>query len=176
MRKLKVYIAISLDGYIATANGSIDWLTGFPNPDNTDYGYADFLATTDTTFMGYTTYLDVLKLSETFPYSDKTNYVFTRQPGRTATADVQFIHTDIPAFVQQVKAAAGKDIWLIGGGQLNAALLQYDLIDEMILHMMPVVLGTGIPLFSGIALEKTFRLTHSRAYDNSVLELHYQKV
>ncbi|SEW54040.1 dihydrofolate reductase family protein [Chitinophaga arvensicola] len=171
MKKLKVYIAVSLDGYIATRDGKIDWLTGFPNPENTDYGYADFLATIDTTLMGHHTYKDVLVLSETFPYPDKTNYVFTRDSIRTDTTFVKFISKDILEFVAQLKKENGRDIWLVGGGQLNGALAS--LIDEMTIHVIPVVLGDGLPLFGGIAMEKTFRLTGTKTYPNSVLELHY---
>lgn len=173
MKKLKVYIAISLDGYIADRDGKIEWLTGFPNPENTDYGYADFLATIDTTLMGNSTYKDVLVLSETFPYPDKTNYVFTRDSTLTDTSFVQFISRDITAFVGNLKKGTGKDIWLIGGGLLNGALLEADLIDEMIIHVMPVVLGEGRPLFGGMPMEKVFRLTDTKSHPNGVLKLHY---
>jgi len=175
MRKIKVYIAISLDGYIATREGKIEWLTGFPNPEGTDYGYAEFLTTIDTTLMGNNTYKDVLVLSETFPYPDKTNYVFTRDSTQTDTAFVKFISGDITRFVEGLKKQDGTDIWLVGGGQLNGALLQADLIDEMIIHVIPVVLGDGLPLFGGIPMEKVFRLTGSKTYSSSVLELHYEK-
>jgi dihydrofolate reductase len=176
MRKLKVYIAVSLDGYIATREGKIEWLTGYPNPEGTDYGYADFLATTDTTLMGNTTYKEVLVLSETFPYPDKINYVFTRDSTHIDTEYVKFISRDIAEFVDHLKKEDGKDIWLIGGGQLNGALLQANLIDEMIIHVMPLILGDGLPLFGGIPMEKVFRLTTTKAYYNSVLKLHYEKI
>ncbi|PSL47887.1 dihydrofolate reductase [Chitinophaga niastensis] len=175
MKKLKVYIAIGLDGYIATKEGNIDWLTGFPNPEGTDYGYTDFLATIDTTFIGNSTYKDILILSETFPYPDKTNYVFTRDATQQNTEFVQFISKGITAFVREIKAGSGKDIWLVVGGQLNGALLQEDLIDEMIIHIIPVVLGDGIPLFGGIAMEKIFKPTATKTYSSGVLELHYAR-
>ncbi|MGO4288356.1 dihydrofolate reductase family protein [Chitinophaga sp. RAB17] len=176
MRKIKVYTAVSLDGYIATREGKIEWLTGFPNPEGTDYGYAEFLATIDTTLMGNNTYKDVLRLSETYPYPDKTNYVFTRDSIHVDTEFVQFISRDIIEFVTGLKKADGKDIWLAGGGQLNGALLQADLIDEMILHVIPVVLGDGLPLFGGIPMEKVFKLSATKTYSSSVLELHYERI
>jgi dihydrofolate reductase len=176
MRKLKVYTAVSLDGYIATREGKIEWLTGFPNPEGTDYGYTEFLATIDTTLMGNNTYKDVLTLSETYPYPDKNNYVFTRDSTQKNTEFVQFISRDITAFVAELKKETGKDIWLAGGGQLNGALLQADLIDEMILHVIPVVLGDGLPLFGGIPMEKVCRLTAAKTYSSSVLELHYARL
>jgi dihydrofolate reductase len=175
MKKLKIYIAASLDGYIATKEGNIDWLTGFPNPEGTDYGYADFLTTIDTTLTGNNTYKDILVLSETFPYPDKTNYVFTRDATQQDTAFVKFISRDIVAFVREIKAANGKDIWLVGGGQLNGALLQENLVDEMIIHVIPVVLGDGIPLFGAIVMEKVFKLSNTKTYSSGVLELHYSR-
>ena len=78
--------------------------------------------------------------------------------------------------MEGLKKEAGKDIWLAGGGQLNGALLQADLIDEMIIHVIPVVLGDGLPLFGGIPMEKVFRLTATRTYSSSVLELHYERI
>lgn len=173
MRKLKIYTAMSLDGYIATKEGNIDWLTSFPNPEGTDYGYAAFMTGIDTTLMGNNTYKDVLTLSETYPYPDKTNYVFTRGNNEVDTEYVQFINSDIEGFVSKLKAAPGKDIWLAGGGQLNGALLQADVVDEMIVHVIPVVLGDGLPLFGGIAMQKVFRLVDTKTYSSGVLELHY---
>lgn len=174
MRKLIVYIAVSLDGYIATEDGGIDWLTGFPNPDNNDYGYARFFATVDTTLMGYKTYQDVLRLAENFPYPDTTNYVFSRSPKPEAPY-VTFTNGDsIPSLVQQLKAQDGKNIWLIGGGELNAAFLQHDLIDEMIIHTIPVVLGTGRPLFAG-NVQKTFKVKDIKLYDTGVVETRYER-
>ncbi|MET3880322.1 dihydrofolate reductase family protein [Chitinophaga sp. OAE865] len=175
MKKLKAYIAVSLDGFIADHEGKIDWLTGFPNPENTDYGYADFLATIDTTLMGNSTYKEVLILSETFPYPDKTNYVFTRDSTLTDTPFVKFISRDVTEFITHLKKQTGKDIWLVGGGQLNGTVLEADLIDEMIIHVIPVALGSGRPLFGGIPADKVFRLTGSKTYSNSVLELHYSR-
>lgn len=175
MRKLKVYIAISLDGYIADKNGGIDWLTGFPNPEQTDYGYAAFYATIDTTLMGNKTYQDILKMSETFLYPDVKNYIFSRDTSHQDTQYVTFVKEDIPGFVNKLKAAPGKDIWLIGGGEINAAMLQHDLIDEMIIHVFPVILGEGRPLFSGIAMEKTFKLGEVKTYSSGATELHYTK-
>lgn len=172
MRKLKVYIAVSLDGYIATRDGKINWLTGFPAPpENKDYGYADFYATIGTTLMGHNTYKDVLTLSETFYYVDKINYVFTRDSHQPPADYVKFISGDIVEFVKKLKEEDGQDIWLIGGGQINGILA--DLIDEMMIYVIPVVLGDGLPLFGGKPMEKTFRLTNTKTFSNSVLELHY---
>lgn len=170
MRKVKLYIAISLDGYIADENGQLAWLTGFPNPEKTDYGFADFLATTDTMLLGYRTYEHILQLAETYPHPDHTNYVFTRSE-RPAAPYVTFVHgEDIPGFVKQLKSQPGKDIWLVGGGELNAVMLAHDLIDEITLHIMPVALGKGRPLFSGKAFEKRFKVERTKVYASGAIE------
>ncbi|HVI44031.1 MAG TPA: dihydrofolate reductase family protein [Chitinophaga sp.] len=104
-----------------------------------------------------------------------TNYVFTHDTSLKDNENVQFITADVPTFVNSVKATPGKDIWLIGGGKLNASMLQHDLIDEMILHVMPVILGEGISLFEGAAFQRGFKLVHTKTYSNGVLELGYVK-
>ncbi|MBC9932251.1 dihydrofolate reductase family protein [Chitinophaga qingshengii] len=169
-RKVNLYIAISLDGYIADENGQLEWLTGLPNPEKTDYGFADFFATTDTTLLGYKTYAHILELADTYPHPNHANYVFTRSE-RPAAPHVTFVHgEDIPGFVQQLKAQPGKDIWLIGGGELNAVMLEHDLIDHITLHIMPVALGKGRPLFADKAFEKQFTVEGTKMYQSGAIE------
>ncbi|WP_420153127.1 dihydrofolate reductase family protein [Siphonobacter sp.] len=173
MRKITLYIAMSLDGFVAGTQDELDWLIQFPNPEQTDYGYAAFLETIDTTLMGYRTYEVVLGLEETFPYANLTNYVFTRSTSRGEAPYVSFVTEDWRTFVQNLKQQPGKGIWLIGGGQLNAAFLNEKRIDELIVHVMPVVLGSGISLFEGLTIEHTLQLTSTKSYHNGVLELQY---
>lgn len=175
MRKIKLYIATSLDGFIAGKNGALEWLVDFPNPMNTDYGYAEFYRTVDTTLIGHRTYKEIAGFEGPFPYKDKTNFVFTRTAGLPDTEEVKFVCGDLLSFLNDLKSKPGKDIWLVGGGQLNTTLLQYDLIDEMTLHIIPVVLGDGIQLFPGLLKPFQFKLKKEKTYDNGVLELNYVK-
>ncbi|MBV8252698.1 MAG: dihydrofolate reductase [Chitinophaga sp.] len=175
MRKLKLYIAVTLDGYIATKDGNIDWLLNFPNEEDTDYGYAEFLEGVDVTLMGNQTYKHVLQLADPFPYVDLTNYIFTRNANITIAPYVHFVDGDIVKFVKDLKAKPGKDIWLIGGSQINAAMLEADLIDEMHIAQFPLTLGTGIPLFGGEQHLHHFELAHLKKYKNGVLELRYKR-
>lgn len=174
MRHIKLYIATSLDNYIARPNGSVDWLESFPNPDGNDYGYKDFLATIDTTLMGNNTYKEILGFDIPFPYPDKVNYVFTQQHDIKEAAFVRFINKDIISFIQDLKHQTGKDIWLIGGGQLNTVLLNADLIDEMIITIVPIILGEGIPLFTPGAKENVFELIHSQAFPSGMVQMSYK--
>lgn len=144
MRIISLYIATSLDGFIARSDGRVDWLDAIPNPDQLDYGYDTFLASVDTTLMGNNTYQTVLGFGGNFPYADKINYVFSRTK-HPAAPYVQYVTEDPATFVQRLKQADGSGIWLIGGGQLNTILLNAGLIDELIISIAPVVLGAGIP-------------------------------
>ena len=166
MRRLKLYIAASLDGYIAGPNGEIDWLEA---GGDLDYGYSSFYASIDATLMGRATY-EVTQTVEEFPYPDKTNYVFTRNPAASATANVRFVSGDIASFARGLKAEEGQDIWLVGGGQINAIMLDADLIDDIILTMFPVVLGNGIPLFAPGARQSAFKTVGCEAYETGLIQ------
>ena len=173
MRKISLYIASSLDGYIARPDGDIKWLEEFPNPDNNDFGYHEFLKGVDTTIMGGATYRQVLTFGE-WPYPDKDNFVFTKQLG-LEDSNVSFVNDDIVSFAKELRKRKGEKIWLIGGGQINSIFLKNDLVDEMILTIVPIVLGDGIPLFAKDEINKTLRLEKTHAYPNGMVQLTYAK-
>ena len=114
-----LYIATTLDSYIAGPNGEIDWLDA---GGDLDYGYKEFYTSIDTTLMGNSTYALTLTVPK-FPYPDKTTYVFTRGTPPPDTSNVRFVSGDISAFVRSLKQESGKDIWLVGGGQINTVML-----------------------------------------------------
>lgn len=176
MRKIKLYIAISLDGKIAGVEGEVDWLDQLPNPEQLDYGYFDFYANIDTVLMGNKTYQQVLGFDVPYPYPGMESYVFTQNTELKDDENVTYITKDIPQFLQTLKEKQGKDIWLIGGGEVNSLLIKSGLIDELWVHVMPIVLGAGIPLFAE-GIEKTFlKLTDSKTYPTGVVGLTYQVV
>ncbi len=170
MRKIVLYSASSLDGFVAHLDGSIDWL--FADTDE-DYGYADFIQRVDTTLMGNHTYQQILTFGD-FPYAEKTNYVFTRNTNVKEDTYIQFIHEDLAGFGKKLKQQAGDDIWLVGGGQINTVFLNAGLIDEMILSVHPIILGSGIPLFEGNPSTTKFSLQHTQAFDSGLVQLTYQ--
>jgi dihydrofolate reductase len=174
MRQIVLYSAVSLDNYIARKDGNVDWLDApeYELPDE-DYGYTDFNQTIDTTLMGHNTYNALLGFDVPFPYPDKTNYIFSRTADHEDTEYVKFITGDIANFVRELKNEKGKDIWLIGGGQINTLLLNNHLIDKVRLTLIPVTLGEGIPLFLGQAKETTLKLESNKTYENGFVQLTY---
>ena len=170
MRKVKLFIATTLDGYIAGLNGEIDWLF-----DDADYGYKEFYASIDTMLMGNSTYKQVLTFGE-FPHNDKENFVFTRNINQKNDKNVTYISKDIGAFVADLKMKSGKDIWLVGGGEINSILLSEDLIDEMIISIHPILLGAGIPLFKGPIEIKRFKLIEYKTFPSGLTQVTYAKI
>ncbi|MFP4060164.1 MAG: dihydrofolate reductase family protein [Bacteroidota bacterium] len=167
MRSVILFIATSLDGYIAGKDGNLDWLFT-----DGDYGYGNFINSIDTTLMGYNTYNDILSFGE-YPYPDKKNYVFSRTHKKEDDHPTEFIYTDIPKFVRELKNKKGKNIWLVGGGQVNTVLWNEGLIDELIISVHPVILGEGVTLFSGKKQVKNLKLNSMQKFDNGLVQLRY---
>jgi dihydrofolate reductase len=171
MRKVVLYIAASLDGYIADTVGSVDWLP--PVSGDEDYGYTEFLATVDTILLGRVTYEQVLTFGK-WPYPKLTNYVFTHQPpAQAAHPSVRFVTEDPAAFVKELKQEEGGTIWLIGGSLLAAPLFAAGLVDELMLFVVPRLLGAGIPLWrQGHA--QPLKLLRTQTWPDGMTLLHYQ--
>ena len=168
MSKIILYIASSLDGFIARKNGSLDWLHT-----ELDYGYKDFLQKIGITFMGNNTYQQVLAFGE-FPYPDKTNYVFTRNTDLAKDNNVTFISGDIAGFSRELKEKSEKYIWLIGGSEIIDLFLKAGLVDELILFIMPVMIGGGIPLFLNSDTDFHLNLLDCKSYSDGMVQLKYE--
>ncbi|MCG6186886.1 dihydrofolate reductase family protein [Maribellus maritimus] len=174
MAKIKLYIAQSLNSKIALADGSVEWLESIPNPENTDHGYAEFFDSVGITIMGNSTYKQLISWDIEFPYKTKINYVFTRNPEIQNTKYVTFVKENHIEFVQNLRGKSKRDIWLIGGGQLNTWFLNEKLIDEVYVFIMPIVVQAGIELFEAIPRETRLELTYSKVYKSGVIELRYK--
>src|SRR5947209_5288762 len=136
-RKIIVHIATSADGYIARPDGDLDWLTSRPKPKDF-YGIADFMKSVDVNVLGRKTYDAALALGGTFPKT--TRYVvFSRHARPTnAPAHVEFVDEPIGAFVSRIRQQPGKNVWLMGGGELIASFLDAQAIDELMISVVPV--------------------------------------
>lgn len=166
MRKVKLFVANSLDGYIARADGSMDWLFH-----DQDYGMSEFYETVDTAIIGRKTYDTMLSFGES-SYPGLKNYVITRSRRKSERKDVEFVSTDVAKFVKSLKRAKGKDIWLVGGGELTETFLNEGLVDEFILTVHPVVLGSGIPLFRN-RKQLDLKLAGCETYESGIIQVTY---
>lgn len=174
MRKIILYIATSLNGKIARENGSVDWLETIENPDKSDYGYSDFLDSVDTTIQGFNTYKQVQDWGIEFPYKDKKNFVLSRKQKTEKDEFVEFISSENLELIRDIKNSTGKDIWLIGGSQINTVFLNENLIDEIRLFVMPIIIPDGIELFSLKPVEKQIQLIETKSFSSGVIELRYK--
>lgn len=169
-RKLVLFIAQSLDGYIATKEDSLDWL--FEVEGEGDNGYSNFLATIDTVLMGKRTYDWLMAaVKDDFPYKDQRCYVFSRKASEN-TEFVTFINEDIVEFTSKLKREKGKNMWMVGGGELLHSFLKEKLVDELYLTIAPTILGEGIPLFKEGDYQLDLSLKGTRTF-NQFVELHY---
>lgn len=178
MRNIVLYIAQSIDGFIAKENGNVDWLTENEetNSQENAYGYLDFYNSIDTTLMGYNTYKEILNFDIPFPYPEKKNYVFSRKHHKSEDTPVEFVHTDIISFVSKLKQTKGKDIWLIGGSEINKQLLNANLIDQIIITIKTSILGSGIPLFAQNTDVKKFKIATVKTLSDTMVQLSLQKL
>lgn len=167
---------MSLDGYIARKDGGLDWLESLPNPNKLDYGYSHFYEGIDTVIMGRTTYDHILGFDVPWPYASCTSYIATRdQEFQPDTPKTHRLGNDLVTATQKLIQEDGKDIWLVGGGQLVAKYLNEALLDEMLIFITPVIIGEGIPLFPTPLKETRFNLQSVEQYETGMVLLHYVK-
>ncbi|KAA3604128.1 MAG: dihydrofolate reductase [Calditrichaeota bacterium] len=167
MRKVILYVASSLDNFIASSDGSVDWLFH-----DSDYGYTEFINSIDTVLIGRKTYSQVLEFGE-YPYKSKRSFVFTRQ-NITKDENVTFVNEKLSEFVRKLKAQNGKDIWLVGGGEIAKILLNENLVDEIFLSVHPIILGKGIPLFTEINKTLRLKLLKIETFESGLVQLVYK--
>ncbi|PZD93777.1 dihydrofolate reductase [Paenibacillus sambharensis] len=173
--KIVLYIAMSLDGYIARPDGSVDWLFDVEG-DGGDNGYGRFYSSVGTVVMGRLTYEAVLGLEEVFPYADKPCYVLTRtNTPRLANPHAQYTDRPLKELLSELQSKSDGDVWVVGGGQVVKACLKENLLDEMQIAVIPKVLGSGIPLFPEGSPASTYRLTNTEPIGQIVM-LTYERL
>ena len=171
MRKVVLGLGISLDGYIARRNGDVDFLF-MPK----DYSMADFFACIDTALMGRKTY-DISKKMGGGSFGPKmAAYVFSRKQRPGDRDGVTFTNRSPAALVGEIRKRPGKDVWLMGGGQLIRDFLKADLVDELYIGVVPVLLGAGIPLFPSGFPQREFALIENKTFSKGLIALKYERV
>ncbi len=172
MRKLSVFIASSLDGFIAGADGDMSFLSQV-HKEGEDYGYKHFIQTVDTVIMGRKTYDWVMQQVDEFPHKDKDTYIITHTP-RPQEGKVRFYNGNIPELVNDLKLKPGKNIFCDGGAAVVNMLLAHNLIDDFIISVIPVLVGEGTRLFQNPQNKHQMILLNAHRYSTGLLQLHYQ--
>ena len=172
MTKVTLYIAASLDGYIARSDGGIDWLS-ILDTEGEDYGYTAFYESIDAIVLGSKTYEVGLSFDK-WPYPEKKSFVFTQRPLQSVREDVVFVSDTVKPALANIEAQGYENIWLVGGGALINSFLQHSLIDEYIISTIPIILGDGIRLFPPPSPEEELELISSKQYSTGLLQVHYR--
>ncbi len=172
-RRIIVHIATSADGYIARNDGDITWLTNRPVPRGF-YGIGKFIDSIDTKLLGRKTYDVSVQLGARFD-THTPHYVFSRRPAPASVpAGVEFISEAIGAFARRLRTGKGKDIWMMGGGEIIGSFLDERAIDDFIISVIPTFIGEGIPLIARRHRHVPLRLQSVRRFPDGVVQLHYK--
>lgn len=172
-QKIKLYIASSIDGFIATPDMSVKWLDKY-NQSGEDFGYEKFIQNIDTQILGETTYN---QFKEYYDKEEKIhNFIFSKNKTKKDNINnVKFINQPVKEFITSLDKKIHKKIWIVGGANIMNQFLKENLIDEIILTIMPEILGNGIRLFDNSNKPATLKLKQSTQYKLGVVENHYTK-
>lgn len=179
-RKVTLFVAASLDGFIARRDGSIDWL---PHPTaREDYGQGEFWSGVGTVLMGRRTYDAARAQDGAASFGGRRCVVFSRRRGGKRERAARFVSTDPAEFVRALRtkpprASAGgsaeDNIWLVGGGEIVRSCLDAGVVNEVVLSIVPVLLGDGVPLFLPRGGTTWLRLLHTRSFADGLVQLTY---
>ncbi len=173
-RKLILYIATSLDGYIAQANDNLDFLS-LVEKEGEDYGYTDFVKTVDTVIIGRKTYEKVVSMGFGNPHPDKKTFVITRRK-QPDIENITFFSGNLSLLVSKLKAENGKNIYCDGGAEIVNELLKQNLIDEFVISLIPILLGGGTKLFNDTYNEQKLTLLAVKHFEKGLVQLHYKRI
>jgi len=163
-----LFIAASLDGYIAGPDDDLSWLFT-----DADYGFSSFYSGVDTLVMGRGTY-DVVRSFGEWPYPGKRTVVVSRSSEvEIDTPDTELYSQDLPGLIEHLESTERKKVWLVGGGELVRSFLEQELLDEITVSMHPILLGTGVPLFPGGFRRTMLLLKDTEVFDGGLVQLNY---
>lgn len=172
-RKVILYIASSLDGYIAKPNDDLSFLS-VVQQDGEDYGYADFVKSVDTVILGRKTYDWVMTQVSEFPHAGKNSFIITRA-ARPNIGKINFYTGKLKDLISTLKAEQGKNIFIDGGAEIVNELLKENLIDEFIISVIPILVGNGTKLFKDGRPEQKLELVSTKQFDKGLMQLHYKR-
>lgn len=172
-RKVILYISTSLDGYIAKPNDDLSFLS-LVHQDGEDYGYSDFVNSVDTVIIGRKTYDWVMTQVTEFPHADKNSFIITRT-ARPGIGKTNFYTGKLEDLILKLKTEQGKNIFIDGGAEIVNELLKENLIDEFIISIIPILVGSGIKLFKDGRPEQILELVSTKQFDKGLTQLHYKR-
>lgn len=173
-RQLILYIAMSLDGYIAKPNDDLSFLS-LVQKDGEDYGYGAFINSVDTVILGRKTYAWVMTQVPEFPHADKNTYIITRSK-KPKSGNITYYNGSLKELVAELKSQTGKHIFCDGGAEIVNELLKEKLIDELIISVIPVLVGGGVSLFKDGRPEQQLQLLHAKHFEKGLVQLHYKAI
>jgi dihydrofolate reductase len=171
-----VFVATSLDGYIADKDGELDWLQSIPNPDNLDMGWATFIDRIDALVMGRKTFEKVCSFDCDWPYS-KPVFVLSNSMDSTPEGyegKVEPINGSLSDVIETIHQKGHRDLYIDGGLTIQS-FLKEDLIDDMVITVIPILLGGGTPLFSELPKPMEFEHSKTEVFMNAIVQNHYRR-
>ncbi len=170
-----VFIAMSLDGYVADSRGEVSWLTGDGSDPENMGSYPEFIKSVDTIIMGFSTYDQITtSLSpDLWPYKEQTTYVMTRRE-MSSRMGVVMVNGSLHGLISRLKEDPGKDIWICGGARIINQLVELDLIDSYHISVIPIILGDGLALFDKRENSLSLKLVSTANY-NGIVDLVYER-
>jgi dihydrofolate reductase len=172
--KLILYIATSLDGYIARPDGDISWLDAVAR-NGEDYGFQAFYDSIDALIVGRNTY-DQIAQADHWPHTDRDNYILTHRPLDGASPALHLVTGNPHSVLEQAAARGAGRVWLVGGAGVVAAFDAAHLIDEYIISVVPLLLGDGIPLFRAPLPQRHIELLKAHDYPSGLVQLRYRRM
>lgn len=172
MRKVSYFVASSLDGFIAGPNGEVDWLMRFHKTakGEGDYGMRELDRSIDTVIMGRATH-DFALAHGMIGHPGAKNYIFTRSKPAGERDGVEYVSGDPAELIKKLRTKPGKDIWLMGGGAIARDFLVAGALDEIVVTLIPILLGEGIPLFRHPHPEFALQVLDTKPYKSGVVQL-----
>ena len=172
MSSVILYVATSLDGFIARSDGDISWLDKYQDGKE-DYGYGDFYRNVGASIMGANTFEKSLTLDGGIDKEMPTYVITHRRLKTVADANITLHSGSLIELLNRIQKRTKKNIWLVGGGLLTQSFLKENLLDRIILSTIPILLGEGVSLFGNVKKEINLKLEESRSYESGIVQTHY---
>ena len=173
MARIVGYIATSLDGFIATADENLDWLTQQPDLNLGEHDYRNFIGRIRTVVMGRATYDWIARYPGAWEYDGKRVIVVTSRPIDNPKGPLE-TRTDIDGLIAELRALEDGDVWMLGGGKLQMAFMERGALDEIEIYVISEIIGGGLPLFPPTGLRASPKLISAQSFGTAAARLHYR--